>query len=190
MQTEIEKLFYDINKEEIRNSLKNLGAELKYEEFLQRRAVFDFGFKNDVYSWLRVRNEYDKTVMTYKETRANEFAKEVEVKVGDFEKTIQILKLSGLVLNSWQENFREKYIYKNSELTIDSWPWLEPVLEVESPNEEELNEIIKDLKLDESKSVTGTINVVYKLKYNKYIQDLSPESQLNIKFESPNQFTL
>lgn len=188
MKKEIEILFFDIDKKLLRHTLQTLGAKKVYDEFLQKRVVFDFGQKDGVFSWTRIRQEKDKVVMSYKETKKDEFAKETEVEVGDFEKAVNILTLSGVVATSYQENYREKYNYKNSEIVIDTWPWLMPVVEVESPDEEELQEIIRALDLNSEKSFKGSINNVYKLKFGKWIQELTKEQQMKFTFEEENQF--
>lgn len=190
MKKEIEILFYDVNKQQLRQTLQVLNAQKIYDEFLQKRVVFDFGHKDGIFSWTRIRQEKDKIVMSYKETKKDEFAKEVEVEVSDFEKSISILSLSGVKATSYQENYREKYNYKNSEIVIDTWPWLLPVIEVESPNEEELKEIVDTLSLNVEKSFKGSINNVYKLKFGKWIQELTKEQQMKFKFEEENQFLL
>ncbi|MBP6888118.1 MAG: CYTH domain-containing protein [Candidatus Pacebacteria bacterium] len=188
MKNEIEILFFDIDKNSLREKLHTVGAKKVYDEFLQKRVVFDFGQKGDVFSWLRVRQEKDKTVMTYKETAKNDFAKELEVVVSDFEDTVSLLSLSGVTPSSYQENYREKYTYNNSEIVIDIWPWLQPVIEVESPSEEILQQIVKALELDQNNSFKGSINNVYKLKFGKSIQDLTKEQQMNFRFGEENQF--
>lgn len=188
MKQEIEILFYDIDKELLRQKLQTLGAQKVYDEFLQKRVVFDFGQKDEVFSWTRIRQEKDKVVMSYKETKKGDFAKEIEVVISDFDSAVNILTLSGVRPTSFQENYREKYMYKNSEIVIDTWPWLEPVIEVESPDEKELDEIITTLSLTLEKSFKGSINNVYHLKFGKWIQELSKEKQMKFIFEEENQF--
>jgi adenylate cyclase class IV len=190
MKKEIEILFYDIDKELLKHNLQIIGAQKIYDEFLQKRVVFDFGQKDDIFSWTRIRQEKDKVVVSYKETKKDEFAKETEVVVSDFDNTVKILTLSGIRPTSFQENYREKYTYKNSEIVIDTWPWLETVTEVESPDEDELQEIIEALNLSKEKSFKGSINNVYKLKFGKWIQELTEEQQMKFKFEEVNQFLL
>lgn len=184
-------MFYDINKENIRSSLNDIGATKIYDEFKQKRVVFDFGeIEKDVYAWTRVRQEYDKIVISHKRSHGNDYMNEIETEVKDFDAAVSILELSGVKITSYQENLREKYNYKNSEIVIDTWPWLEPVIEIESKNEQELNEIVDLLKLDREKSIIGAIGKVYTIKYGKMIRDLPHESKMKIKLEEENQFLL
>ena len=62
MQAEIEAVFLDINKDELRKKLEEFGAELVQPERLMRRTAFDLGR----HEFARVRNEGDKVTMTYK----------------------------------------------------------------------------------------------------------------------------
>ena len=62
MQAEIEAVFLDINKDELRKRLEEFGAELVQPERLMRRTAFDLGR----HEFARVRNEGDKVTMTYK----------------------------------------------------------------------------------------------------------------------------
>lgn len=190
MKKEIEILFFDIDREAFRKKLGNIGAQKIYDAFLQKRTVFDFGQKGYMYSWTRIRQEKDKVVISYKETEKDHYAQELEVTVDDFDKAVRILQLSGVEATSYQENYREKYTYKNSEIVIDLWPWLLPVVEIESPDEEELEEVIALCDLDREKSFQGSINNVYHIKFGKYIQDLKKEQQMKFTFGEENQFLL
>ena len=62
MKNEIEAQFLDIDKDDIRSKLKEIGANLEKPEVLMRRVVFYTG----EHSFARVRDEGDKIVMTYK----------------------------------------------------------------------------------------------------------------------------
>ena len=62
MHNEIEAQFLEINKDEMRQKLKAVGAKLTKPEILMKRTVFYTG----EHSFARVRDEGDKIVMTYK----------------------------------------------------------------------------------------------------------------------------
>ena len=83
MKNEIEAQFLDINKDEIRKKLEEIGAELKKPEVLMKRTVFYTG----EHSFARVRDEGDKIVMTYKNVCDDNSilgTKEVNVTVSDY----------------------------------------------------------------------------------------------------------
>jgi adenylate cyclase class 2 len=188
MKQEIEKLYWDINVDELKSRLKEVGAKMIKPEYLQKRVVFNFGNTDRGYEWLRLREEGDITKLTYKITKKGEYAKEVETKVGNFESTRKILKLLNIKETSYQENKREIYDINNVEVTIDTWPFLNPVCEIEAETEEDLFEVEKLLDLNIEKSISQNINSIYKMIYGKYIEELEPDEQMNITFQSKNPF--
>ena len=62
MKAEIEAKFLNIDKENIRKLLKNIGAELVQPERMMERAVFDSPNANE---YFRVRNEGNQITMSY-----------------------------------------------------------------------------------------------------------------------------
>ncbi len=61
----------------------------------------------------------------------------------------------------YQENLRETWKYRNSEIVIDSWPGLEPYAEIESPNESELRQIVQELDLPWHEKCIGSTDDLY-----------------------------
>jgi predicted adenylyl cyclase CyaB len=188
MKTEIEILFWDIDKEDLRKKLLEVGAVLVKPEFLQKRIVYSFGMQGEIYKWMRVRDEGDKVMINYKLRTLNEHAEEVETEVGDFESIKKILSLLGFEPNSYQENFREVWIFRDVEISIDTWPFLEPVCEIEAENENLINEVSEILNLNKKNSFNKNISSVYKMKYGKHITDLSLDDQKKITFHDQNPF--
>ena len=84
MKNEIEAQFLDINKDVVRSKLKEIGAKLEKPEVLMRRVVFYTG----EHSFVRVRDESDKIVMTYKNVSDDHSilgTKEVNIEVNDYQ---------------------------------------------------------------------------------------------------------
>ena len=158
MNNEIEAQFLDINKNEIRKKLKQIGTKLVRPEVLMRRIVFDVG----PHQFARVRDEGDKIVMTYKNVSDDKSimgTKEVNVVVDNYENAILLLKSCGLEEKAEQESLREVWILGEVEICIDEWPWLPPFIEVEGPSE-------KDNKL---MGYTDTMKLVNVKGYKKNI---------------------
>ena len=87
MKNEIEAQFLDIDKDDIRSKLKEIGANLEKPEVLMRRVVFYTG----EHSFARVRDEGDKIVMTYKNVSDDHSilgTKEVNIEVNDYDDAI------------------------------------------------------------------------------------------------------
>lgn len=177
MKTEIEAKFLDINVELIRGKLKKLGAKQVAPERLMRRKILDFsdGRLHKVGGWVRVRDEGDKITLSYKQLndRTLHGTKEVTVAVDDFDATVNFLEALGLKEKSYQETRRESWRLDESEIEVDTWPWVPPYVEIESPIEEELKDVVKALGLEWSKALHGSVEVVYQNYYSVSEADIN-----------------
>ncbi|KKP68522.1 MAG: hypothetical protein UR66_C0005G0069 [Candidatus Moranbacteria bacterium GW2011_GWE1_35_17] len=190
MKIEFEATFTDINKDEIRDRLKKSGAVLTREEFLQKRVTFNFpvGHENKN-GWLRVRDEGDKITMIIKiiDGEKIENQKEIGLTVDDFSEAVEFLETIGCRKKSYQETKRELWILDGVEVTIDEWPFLEPLVEVEGKSEEAVKNVSEKLGFDYAQAFFGCVSPLYAEKYNV------PEEFVNnhvaeITFEGKNPF--
>lgn len=187
MAQEIEVMFTNINKDEIRKKLKSVGAVLKRPEYKQFRINFDL-IKPEKNKWIRVRDEGDKITLAYKEAgRKLEEQKEVEISTDNFEKTVDFLKAIGHKVQAIEETKREKWILDGAEVTIDTWPFIEPILEIEGESEEFIKKVSEKLGFNYKQGYFCTANVFYKEVYGKYIEELPAEKRI-LKFDLPNPF--
>lgn len=167
MKTEFECRIIDINKSQIRNKLKNHNAVLVREEYLQRRYTFDNKLlRSKGEQWLRLRDEGNKITLAYKSLVSYKLngMKEIEIVVSNFKDTKDILLKAGMSVSSYQENYREEWQLNNCILTIDTWPIIKPVLEIEGKNDKDVNNVIMDLGFKKNDLMFGRITDVYKLK--------------------------
>ena len=165
MDTEIEAKFLDIDLEGLRTKLNKIDAKLVHCEFLMKSKTFDFPDKSmeKIGAWIRVRNEHSKITLSYKclLDRTLHGTKEATLIINDFDQTCNFLLLLGLELVSFHETKREMWKYKNSEITIDTWPWIPSFVEIESPTEDELKEITNILGFNWSLALHGSVEIVY-----------------------------
>jgi adenylate cyclase class 2 len=110
------------------------------ENTLMKRVIFETP-NNKRWSYLRVRDEWDKITCTYKEENLEKndihSIKELETIVWDFDTMVSIFKKLWLEEKAYQETFREIWeINGEIEIMIDLWPWLNPYIEIEWENEE------------------------------------------------------
>ncbi len=173
---EVEYKFLNINKDEIREKLKEIGAELVHEEFKMVRCVFHQSTNPQMKGRnTRVRKEFGKIMLTHKGVpNADGFPDETEVEVSNFDDTVNILKNSGLNLTSTQESLRETWQKGNVYIMIDTRPFMETYVEVESKSEseEDIKNLVQELGLNwEERSLKG-ITVLYSEKYNKSIDEV------------------
>ena len=165
MNNEIEAQFLDINKDEMREKLKAIGAKCVKPEVLMKRVVFDLG----QHCFARVRDEgAGKIVMTYKNVSDEKSilgTKEVNVVIDDYENGILLLKSCGLISKSEEESYRETWTIGEVEICIDTWPWLPTFIEIEGPSEELVWNTAKRLGLKREKAKFGSVDSTYQYYY-------------------------
>lgn len=187
--TEYEAKFYPVDKVEYREKLKSVGAKLMIPERKMIRVIADSRLNNILPKnhYVRVREEGNLIRLSYKitaDTAGNlSDQKEIDIDVSDFDKTVKILELIGLKFGYKQETLREEWEYKNSQITIDTWPGLDPYSEIETDSEKLVKEIAEELGFVWNKKIiTAAAEVyqrVYKLELNKVLDMIS-----NITFEN------
>ena len=170
MHTEIEAKWLNIDIEQMRKKLKSLGATLINKERLMSRKVYDFpdmGLEK-IGGWARVRDEGDKITMSYKQLsdRTLHGTKEVTLVVDNFDEACTFLESIGLVANAFQETKRESWKLGDTEVELDTWPWIPSFVELESVNEEALKETASLLGLDYKDALHGSVETAYQAVYD------------------------
>lgn len=138
MAKEFEAQVLEVDAPAIARRLRELGAQ-EFPEVLQRRIVFNFSRPVEGEEWIRLRQVGDKTTLTYKKRSSVAIGgtEEIEVEVADFEKAAELLTALGCFKSTnYQENKRHKFVLNGVEFTLDSWPLIPTILEVEGPDEE------------------------------------------------------
>ncbi len=165
MNNEIEAQFLDINKNEIRKKLEEIGAKCVKPEVLMKRVVFDTGPS----SFARVRDEGGgKIVMTYKNVADEKSilgTKEVNVVIDDYENGILFMKGCGLESKAEQESYRETWMFGDVEICIDTWPWIPTFVEVEGPSEKSVWDTAEKMGLKKEKAKFGSVDSTYQYYY-------------------------
>ncbi len=168
---EIEAKFIHIDVEKLRDKLKALEAVF-IGSFDYKRKSYDFpGLPlAEKHAWVRVRDEGDKVVMTYKqrleansETMRDGGMKEVEIVVSDFTTADQFLKSIGMIEKFYEENKRERYILDTVEVDIDTWPMIDPYVELEGNSWENVEAVAKKLGFDWSTHLRCSTMQIYKM---------------------------
>lgn len=192
MKIEFEATFTDINKDEIRNQLKKAGAVLERPEFLQKRVTFNFpaGHENKN-GWLRVRDEGDKITMIIKiiDGEKIENQKEIGLTVDDFSESVEFLETIGCRKKSYQETKRELWKLDDVEITIDEWPFLEPLVEVEGKSEEAVRNVSEKLGFDYTRAFFGCVSPLYAKKYD-VTEEFVNNHVAEIIFNGKNPFNI
>ena len=107
----------------------------------------------------------------------------MELKIDNYEQGLEFLKSIGALHKSYQETKREMWRLDGVDITIDTWPGLNPFVEIEGGSEVAVKNTSKILGFDYAQAFFGAVDVVYK-------EELGiPEKVINhlpiITFENP-----
>lgn len=190
MYIEYEATFTNVNKDDIRQKLKTVGATKVKDEFLQRRSVFRLPESNQIKGgWLRVRDEGDRVTMSLKiidgETIADQ--KEIQIVVDSFTQAKELLVSIGCQEKAFQESRRELWLLDRVEITIDEWPFLEPFVEVEGDSEEIVKTVSEKLGFDYSQAKFCSVDTLYSEKYGLSVDRINNQTP-QILFDMENPF--
>jgi len=173
MNQEIEVKFLNINHAAMEKKLVSIGAT-KVGDYFYKRIVFDFPdlSLHKKGAFVRLRHEGDRITLTWKQRQgvkshdgktSDNGMEEIETVVGDFEKTANILYRLGMVSKFYEENRRSRWKKGDTVFDIDTWPMLEPYLEIEAPSWAAVDAAIAELGLDPAHKKIFTTLQVYAL---------------------------
>lgn len=170
MKTEIEAKFLNVDFDDIRQRLTELGAVCEQPMRLMQRALIqtEAMIKDGRHSFMRLRDEGDKVTLTFKEFKDNSLtgASEHEIVVSDFDTTLAILEEGGLKHQSFQESKRETWrVGDDVEVVLDEWPWLNPYIEIEANSEELVKDMATRLGFSWDDAVFGSATEAFQIQY-------------------------
>lgn len=167
MKNEIEAKFVNINIDDIRSRLTELGAILIQPMRDMQRVTIDTPELKKKDAFVRIRNEGDKTTITYKQFNSLSIdgVKEVEITVDDFDTAVTLFKEAGLAYGSLQESRRETWKLDEVEIVIDEWPWLSPYIEIEAPSEDLVISTSEKLGFNWVDAIFGDVMAAYRAQY-------------------------
>ena len=159
--TEYEGRVLDIDKGAVRRKLADCGAELIAKKDYRRYVFNTIPAIKD--RWVRLRTDGRRTKLTVKEMSSAtvDGVQEWETVVDDFETTLTMLEKMGLKPKGYQENRRELYTLDGVKLSIDEWPGLKPLLEIEGHGKNEVYDMLGRLGLSSDKFTANSISQIY-----------------------------
>lgn len=190
MKTEIEVKFVDVDIDDIRTRLERASAVLE-QPMRMRRALIDNIVLDARHAFLRIRDEGHRTTMTFKQFDENSLtgAKELEVNVSDFNTTMQILEQFELRHRTLQESRRETWRYKDVEVVIDEWPWINPYIEIEGETEAAVKSAAELLGFDWGSAMFGSVDVIYQRDYpDMTVRGVIDLSEVRFSDSVPKEF--
>jgi adenylate cyclase class 2 len=190
VQTEIEVKFVDVDIDDVRERLKNAGATLEHPMRAMRRVLIEEPHHAAERSFIRIRDEGDKTTLTFKrrllpdEETTLTSVQELETTVGDFDTAVKIFSEAGWNYITFQESRREAWTMDDVEVVIDEWPWINPYIEIEGPTEESVRDVAQKLAFEWNTAMFGSVDVIYSRDYpnrtNRGVIDVK-----EVRFDSP-----
>ncbi len=190
MHIEYEATFENVDKDAIRAKLKEAGATLVRPEFVQKRVVFNLPKGHEIPGgWLRVRNEGDKVTMSLKVVNGDkiEDQKEICLTVDDVDNAVEFLTAIGAERKAYQETKRELWRLDGTEITIDEWPFLEPFVEVEGPDEATVRAASEKAGFDYATALFCSVDTLYARKYG-FEEDVFNNQSSLVVFDMENPF--
>lgn len=177
MKPEIEVKFLNVNHNDLRERLQQVGAICQKPERLMKRKNYDFAdgrLDRERNGWVRVRDEGGKITMSYKQLNNRELdgTHEVSLTIDDFAAADSFLQELGLEPKAYQETRRESWRLDNFEIELDEWPWVKPYIEIEGPDEASLKELAAKLGLDWAVACHGSVEVVYRAEFDVTDQEV------------------
>ena len=169
MDIEIEAKFLNCTHEDIRQKLRSIGAHCEFPMRLMRRAIIDYPDRRLQTS---IPNSYIRV-------------REIEVVVDSFQKTVDVFTAVGLEVVSMQESKRETWKYKECEVVLDEWPWLNPYIEIEGESEENLKDLATKLELRWTDAVFGDVMVAYRAQYPHLTAEQTIGKLPEVRFNTP-----
>lgn len=144
-------------------ALMNSSDECKkiHNDSLMQRSIFDL---NDENNWIRVRKERERTTLTLKkviDSSSISGVQEFEITVDSYEKTNQLLEALGYKKRSVQENRREVWKVGDADVTIDTWPGIDPLVEVEAETREKVLEALQKMSVSENDGTLENVTQIY-----------------------------
>jgi adenylate cyclase class 2 len=161
MEIEFEARVLEIDVEETRTKLKEIGATFLINR-LMKRKVYDVDEK-DVHKWIRLRDDGEKVTLTVKHIEHDgvDGTKEVEIVVDDFDTAAKLINSIGFIEKSYQENKRESWTLDGVRIELDTWPGLKTFMEIEADTKDEVYATAKKLGYEESDLTTRDVMSIY-----------------------------
>jgi len=174
---EIETKIVDFDEKKLKARLKQKGV-IGSGEILQRRWIFDLSKNAGEDEFIRVRTDGKKCTIAYKHRKGDKLGNTEEIEVGtdDFDSSAEIF--SKFIKNrKYQENKRETFMLGDVEITINRWPLVPVVLEIEAGSEKKVGDTIKELEVGGKE--LG--NIGWEKLYKQYGIDLNSYEVLKFK---------
>lgn len=158
---------YKSIKEYINNNYNNIDLKILKDEKLLN-IIKDT--RKRFFSWIRLRQNGERIELTIKYIYSNkeeyniDEVKEIEILVNDFETANKLIEELGYYRKKKLEKKRQTFHYKNLEIVIDESPLLEPYIEIEGENINDIYELVNLLGYKKEDAKIINLEDLYLLK--------------------------
>ncbi len=159
---EIELKFLNIDVDEIKRKLKEIGAELKYDTHVESISFTADGFSGSDSSqkYLRVRKVDGEVEMTYKDPEIDSHLserEEINISTSDFGEAVRLLEKLGFSGEKLFKKHRIHYELGDIHFELDTLQNIPTYLEIETQNQADMKTACDLLGLDMGDGKKGTI---------------------------------
>ncbi len=179
-----------IDMEDARRRLAKSGGVLKRPVCIHKNIMFHLPAGREIKGgWLRVREEGECVTMSLKIVAGSKISDQEEYLfvAENVQDACRFLELLGAEEKARSEKRREIWALGGCEVTIDEWPYLEPFIEVEGPDETAVREAVVSLGYDYDSCRICAVDVLYSEKYG-VSEDVIDNHTPRICFNMPNPF--
>lgn len=192
MKNEFEVKFYIKDHENFRDKLRELGATLVHKESLYKRLAFHLPSHMDIKKnsgWGRIRDEGDKVTISIKiqEGEGIDDQKEICLQVDSFEVALEFFNLLGFKEKAYQETKREQWEFNGADISIDTWPFLDPFVEIEAGTVAKIKDFCERMDMDFEGGMVGPVTNLYSNKYGVPADEVNNNTPI-IVFNMKNPF--
>jgi adenylate cyclase class IV len=160
---EIERQYYDFVESAVKSKLNEIGAEYQGKYLFKQRMYFPVATSE--FNFVRIRNTGSEVTITTKSNSDTEFELESERIVDSFESAVAECEArDDIKFAYYLEKIREIYELPDAEIVFDSYPGLEPFIEIEACSVSRLEELESIFGFTGKGGHRGVSNL-YKSKY-------------------------
>lgn len=172
MALEIEARILDVDVEALREKLGNLGA-VQYEELLMREMLFTP--PTGAGQVLRVRDDGEHVTITHKRSVDGLSREETELGAAGYAAAVALFDALGLARDLYREKHRISFHLGNAAISIDQYPGIPALAEVEAPDVASVVAACLALDLDFSAHFAGGTPEIYQ----HYGMELAPGDSIH-----------
>lgn len=172
MPLEVEARILEVDVTALRDALDGLGA-IQYEEVLMREMLFSPANESGS-GYVRVRDDGNRVTVTHKRPLDPLSREETEFGADSYRTAVALFDAIGLRRMLYREKHRVSFRLDDAAISIDQYPGIPALVEVEAPDASRVEAVCVALGLDFSSHFPGGTPEIYQ----HYGLELTPGDSL------------